>query len=208
MLLQRRELIILGAAALAACNGSGGGASTEGDMAIGAENAPATLIEYASVTCSHCAEFHATVWDQLKTNYIDTGKVRFIFREYPTAPAQVAVAGFQLARCGGASPEQYLSRVGILFDQQQAMFASGTFEGVRAKLIEIGAQAGLGEEQVMNCINDEAGIARIQQTVEAGQRQFNITGTPTLVLNGRKLEDPSVMTYPGLSAAIDAAIAG
>jgi protein-disulfide isomerase len=208
-----RRKLLLGAGALsiglAACGGANGqaGAST-GDMAIGAENAPATLIEYASVTCPHCREFHERVWDQLKTNYIDTGKLRFIFREFPTPPVQVAVAGFQIARCGGASPEQYLTRVGVLFDQQQAIFASGTMEGVRQKLVEIGQGAGLSEEQVMACISDQAGAERVRNTVEEGTRQFDITGTPTLILNGRKLTDPSATTYEGLARMIDQAIAG
>src|SRR5262249_50923061 len=102
-----RRKVLLGALALSACNGSGGSAaSSASDMTIGSASAPAKLIEYASVTCPHCREFHATVWDQLKTNYIDTGKVQFTFREFPTPPPQVAVAGFQIARCGGATPEQ------------------------------------------------------------------------------------------------------
>ena len=207
----RRELL-LGAGALAglaACGGANGSAgASAGDMGIGAENAPATLIEYASVTCPHCAEFHERVWDQLKTNYIDTGKLRFIFREFPTPPVQVAVAGFQIARCGGATSEQYLARVGVLFDQQQAIFASGTMEGVRQKLVEIGQGAGLSEQQVMECISDQAGADRIRTTVEEGTREFDITGTPTLILNGTKLTDPSAMTYEGLSRMIDQAIAG
>jgi protein-disulfide isomerase len=208
----RRELLLSAGAltlGLAACGGANGqaGAST-GDMGIGAENAPATLIEYASVTCPHCREFHERVWDQLKTNYIDTGKVRFIFREFPTPPVNVAVAGFQIARCGGATSEQYLARVGVLFDQQQAIFASGTMEGVRQKLVEIGQGAGLSEEQVMACISDQAGAERIRNTVEEGTRTFQITGTPTLILNGQKLTDPAAMTYEGLSRMIDQAIAG
>lgn len=209
----RREVLLgAGGAALfglGACSGANGqaGASPD-DMGIGAADAPATLIEYASVTCSHCAEFHETVWDQLKTNYIDTGKVRFIFREFPTPPPAIAVAGFQLARCGGATPEQYLTRVGVLFEQQRAIFATGSMEGVRQKLVEIGAGAGLSEQQVMACITDQAGAERIRRTVEAAQTQFDITGTPTFILNGEKLTDPSVVTYEGLSRAIDAAIAG
>lgn len=206
----RRELLLgAGALGLIGCDGANGQAgASAGDMAIGAENAPATLIEYASVTCPHCREFHDRVWDQLKANYIDTGKLRFIFREFPTPPPQVAVAGFQIARCGGATPEQYLTRVGVLFDQQQAIFASGTMEGVRQKLVEIGQGAGLSEQQVMECISDQAGAERIRNTVEEGTRQFQITGTPTLILNGQKLTDPSAMTYEGLSHMIDQAIAG
>lgn len=175
---------------------------------LGDAAAPVEIVEYASTTCPHCAEFHEAVWDQLKTNYIDTGKVRFIFREFPTPPAQVAVAGFQLARCNGATPEQYFTRVGVLFEQQRSILSGGTMDSVRQSLIQIGAAAGLSEAQVMDCITDEAGAERIQATVESGTREFDITGTPTLILNGEKLTDPSTMTYEGLARAIDAAIAG
>ncbi len=208
----RRNLLlgasVLALGGLAACGGANGQASASpDDMGIGAADAPLTLIEYASVTCSHCRQFHETVWAELKANYIDTGKVRFIFREYPTAPAQIAVAGFQIARCGGASPEQYLTRVGVLFEQQQAIFASGTMEGVRQKFVEIGAGAGLSEPQVMECISDPTGAERIRRTVENAERDFEISGTPTFILNGEKLTDPSIMTYDGMSRALDAAIA-
>ena len=212
--LSRRSLLLATAAAsfTAACNGSGGGAAASaGDMALGVENAPVTLIEYASVTCPHCREFHEAVWDQLKANYIDTGKLRFVFREFPTAPAQVAVAGFQLARCGNASADQYFTRLDVLFEQQvnifTAMESSGA-EGVRSKLIEIGGATGLSAEQVTACISDEAGAERIRQTVEAGQSEFNITGTPTLILNGEKVTDTAAFTYEGLARLIDAALAG
>ena len=210
-----RRQLLLGASALAlagtlgACGGANGTAAVSpDDMVLGAPDAPVTLIEYASSTCSHCAEFHETVWEQFKENYIDTGKVRFVFREFPTAPAPVAVAGFQLARCGGANTEQYFVRLGELFRQQRAIFASGSMDGVRRKFVEIGAAAGLSETQVMECISDEAGAERIRRTVDEGSRQFNITGTPTFILNGSKVEDPSVVTYEGLSRLVDAALAG
>jgi len=208
----RRRTLILGASALAlagslaACNGSANGAAVGADdMVLGEANAPVTLIEYASSTCPHCATFHEEVFEELKTNYIDTGKVRYVFREYPTAPAPVAVAGFQLARCGGASPEQYFTRLGELFRQQRAIFATGTMEGVRQKFLEIGGAAGLSEEQVMQCITDEQGADRIRRIVDAGNRDFGITGTPTFVINGQKVEDPTVVTYAGLSRLLDAA---
>jgi protein-disulfide isomerase len=202
----RRELIVgAGALALAGCGGATGNAGVSADdMVLGDPNARVTLIEYASVTCSHCAEFHEQSWDQLKTNYIDTGKIRFVFREYPTAPPEVAVAGFQLARCGGASAEQYFTRVGELFRQQRAMFATGTMAGVRAKLLEIGAAAGLSPEQVEQCIADEAGVTRIRETVETGNREFSITGTPTFVINGTRYD--GAPTYEAISNALDAAL--
>ncbi|MBX9886181.1 MAG: DsbA family protein, partial [Novosphingobium sp.] len=153
----RRNLLVgasaLGLLGVAGCGGGSAAVSAD-DMVLGPADAPVTVIEYASTTCSHCAEFHETAWAQLKANYIDTGRIRFVLREYPTQPAAVAVAGFQLARCGGASAEQYFTRVGELFRQQQAIFATGTMEGVRGKFIEIGGAAGLSEEQVTQCIND------------------------------------------------------
>lgn len=204
-----RRLVIAGAAAfaLASCSGGSGGAGVSpDDMVLGSADAPVTIIEYASATCPHCGEFHHQVWDQLKANYIDTGRVRFVFREYPTPPAQVAVAAFQVARCGGASPEQYFARLGEVFRQQPALFQSLQADGGRAKLIEIGAAAGLTEEQVVQCVGDQAGAARIRR-IEEGSRQFNVTGTPTIIINGRKIEDPSVQSYEGLSRMIDAELA-
>jgi len=203
----RRELL-LGASALVlvGCGGTSGGAAVSpDDMVLGSPDAPVTMIEYASTTCPHCATFHEEVWDQLKTNYIDTGRVRFVFREFPTAPPQVAVAGFQLARCGGATPEQYFTRLSEVFRQQSAIMGSGSLEGVRAKFIEIGGAAGLSADQVQQCITDPAGAQRIQRIVESGSREFNITGTPTIVINGQKQEDPSITTWEGLSRALDAA---
>lgn len=207
-----RRTLLLGASALAlsgtlAACGGGGAAVNADDMVLGAENAPVTMIEYASTTCSHCAAFHEEVWEQLKATYIDTGRVRFVFREYPTAPAPVAVAGFQLARCGGASTEQYFTRIGEIFRQQSAIFATGSMEGIRRKFVEIGGAAGLSEEQVVQCIADEAGADRIRRVVDAGNAEFNITGTPTIIINGRKIEDPSVVTWEGLSRILDAELA-
>lgn len=200
---------VLGLALLAGCGGSSGGDSVSpDDMVLGNANAPVTMIEYASATCPHCAEFHAENFEQLKSQYIDTGRVRLIFREYPTPPPAVAVAGFQLARCGGATPEQYFARLGEIFRQQRAMFATGTMEGVRQKLLEIGASAGLSQDQVIACINDEAGADRVNRVVQAGERQYHITGTPTIIINGQKQEDPSIVTWEGLSHALDAAGAG
>ena len=211
VLLGAGALVLAGGAfGLSACNGSSGGAAiNEDDVVLGQADAPVTLIEYASSTCPHCADFHAEVFERLKENYIDTGKLRYVFREFPTNPAPVAVAGFQLARCGGASPEQYFTRLGEVFRQQRsgALFASGSMEGVRQKFIEIGGAAGLSQEQVIQCINDEAGAQRVRRIVEAANRDFQVSGTPTFVLNGRKVEDPSVVTYEGLARLIEAELA-
>lgn len=202
-----RRTFLSGALALGAgCGAVGGGgpsANAADEMSLGAADAPVTLIEYASCTCPVCAHFHEEVWAQLKANYIDTGKVRFIYREMPAHEPQVALAGFQVARCGGATTEQYFARLDAIYRQQQALFASGTAAGARDVLIGIGAASGLSADQVNACIMDAAGAERVRRVVE-GAREFNVTGTPTLILNGRKLESAAEFTYVGLSRAIDA----
>lgn len=200
-----RRNFVFGAVALAflaACNQGGGAAITEDDVTLGAEGAPVTMIEYASTTCGHCAELHNTVWEQLKANYIDNGRVRFVFREFPTDPAVVAVAGFQLARCGGADEQQYFTRISELFRQQRALFSTGSIEGIRDGMIEIGVASGLTREQIGECFNDPAGGERIRRIAE-GARAQNVTGTPTIFINGQRYEGP--LTYEAISAALDAA---
>jgi protein-disulfide isomerase len=175
-------------------------------MTTGAADAPVHLIEYASTTCPHCAAFHEEVWPQLKAHYIDVGKVRFTFREMATAPAPVAVAGFQLARCGEADADTYLTRVGVLFQQQRNILSTGSMQGVRDALVNIGRAAGLSEEAVMACITDEAGAERVRRSAEEAQR-IGITGTPGFVIDGERIEDPAVVTYEGLSRILDERLA-
>jgi protein-disulfide isomerase len=86
-----------------------GTAGPLGDKVLGSDKAPVTIIEYASVTCPHCATFHIETYPKLKEKFIDTGKVRFIFREFPTAPANASIAGFMLARCSG---DKYFPLIG------------------------------------------------------------------------------------------------
>lgn len=199
----RRELILAaGALALGACNGGSAAGATEGEMVLGNASARVTLIEYASSTCPHCAEFHETAWDQLKSNYIDTGRIRFVFREFPTPPAPVAVAGFQVARCGGATPEQYFTRVGEIFRTQRSLFETLQADAGRRYFVNLGQAAGLTEQQVLQCISDEAGAARVRNMVQAGERD-GVTGTPTFIINGTKFEQAP--TYENLSRALDAA---
>lgn len=110
-----------------------------GDKSLGNEKAPVTIIEYASMTCSHCANFHATVYPVLKKKYIDTGKVRFIFREFPLDA--VATAAFMLARC--APPDKYFAMIDVLFEQQK----NWAFTKENAKgLLAIAKQAGFSQK--------------------------------------------------------------
>jgi protein-disulfide isomerase len=210
MRVNRRHMIIAaaasGAAALAWPRAEAQTFVTPDDMVLGSPSARVTLIEYASAACPHCAHFHETVFPQLKANYIDTGKVFFIFRETLTAPAAVALAGFQVARCTGADANEYFSRIGEIFADQQQMFATGTMQGVLDTLDMVGSHHGLSPEQVMQCIEDREGQARVQR-FDLGSSQFNVTGTPTFILNGQKLEDLRVATYDGMSQILDEALA-
>jgi protein-disulfide isomerase len=205
-----RRSLVLGASALAAAaalpRADAQTTATPDDMVLGSPQARVTLIEYASAACPHCAHFHETVFPQLKTNYIDTGKVFFIFRETLTAPAQVAFGGFQLARCNGATADQYFARIGEIFADQQQMFASGTMQSVLDTFNLVGSHYGLTPDQVMHCLQDTTGEARIQR-FDTGSTQFNVTGTPTFILNGQKLDDPRTGTYDGMSQILDQALA-
>jgi protein-disulfide isomerase len=213
-----RRNLLLGASAVAAlgaagCNQSGQtGGLTADDVAIGNPDSGVTLIEYGSTMCSHCSEFHEAAWAQLKANYIDTGRIHFVFREMltPVDPQRViptiTLAEYQVARCANATPEQYFSRLGVMFEQQPAMYQAGSRDAIEAKLLEIGGAAGLSRETILACIADNTGQARVERLNELATRD-NVTGTPMFYLNGQKLEDPNIMTYEGMAAALDAAIA-
>jgi protein-disulfide isomerase len=206
----RRAVMIGGLAALCACQ-QGGGADTgpdPNDMAIGDPHAKVTVIEYASVTCPHCREFHEKVWPKLKANYIDTGKIKFIFREFPTPPVEVAVAGFQVARCAAnGDPQKYFTVIDTLFDQQNQIYDALEKGQVRARLLTIAQSAGLSEDQFNACISDPAGQKRVDATVQRGVKGFKIEGTPTLIVGGRKLGNDG-LSYAGLAKAIDAKLKG
>ncbi|MBP6819355.1 DsbA family protein [Ferrovibrio sp. MS7] len=150
------------------------------DMVLGKADAPVTLIEYASLTCPHCANFHASVLPVLKTEYIDTGKVKLIFRDFPLD--QLALAGAAVARCAG--PERYYSFLEVMFSQQRAW---ATAADPRAALAQIARLGGMSTEQVENCFNDQAVNDYILNSRLEGNQKFNVNSTPTLIVNGKTL---------------------
>ena len=122
---------------LAACGQGGAGATASADdMVLGKADAPVTVVEYASITCSHCGAFHTTVFPDFKAKYIDTGQVKYVFREFLTPPNELAAAGFLIARCAG--PDKYFGVIDALFYNQREMFQSDP----RAVLFRIGQSAG------------------------------------------------------------------
>ena len=172
-----------------------------GASMLGDPSAPVTLVEYASTTCGHCKGFHDQVFPDLKAKYIDTGKVKLHFIMMPTQPVAIALAGEALARCAGES--KYFDVIDTLFDAQDTLFAAANNPWLlQQELRGIGETYGLDKNQVGSCIDDKA----IVEMTRAGVRQApkEITGTPSFVINGVKLE---LETLDDLSAALDAAIA-
>lgn len=148
-----------------------------GEMAMGPDNAKVTVIEYASATCPHCAAFHAETFPTLKKEYIDTGKIRFVFREFPLNDA--ALAGFMVARC--APKEKYFPILDVIFDTLQ-QWTKDPLAGLQG----IAQQAGMTKEEFDACLKNETVAKQIIAVRDAGQK-FGVEGTPTFFVNGKVL---------------------
>jgi len=149
-----------------------------GDRSLGKDDAPVTIVEYASMTCPHCAHFHETTYPELKKRYIDTGKVRFIFREFPLDP--LAAGASMLARC--ADKEQFFPLIETLF-QQQSKWA---VEKPIPQLLAIARQAGFSEEKFKACLSDQKMLDAMQAEQKRATDKFQVNSTPTLFVNGKK----------------------
>ncbi len=149
-----------------------------GDVAQGPADAKVTIIEYASLTCSHCANFHKTTYPELKKRYIDTGKVRFIFREFPLDP--LAAGASMLARC--ADKEKFYPLIETLF-QQQTKWA---VEKPIPQLMAIAKQAGMSEQTFNACLSDQKMLDAMQAEQKRATEKFGVNSTPTLFVNGKK----------------------
>ncbi|MDO9608344.1 MAG: DsbA family protein [Brevundimonas sp.] len=192
-------LMLAATLVIGAC-GQSGGKAAEGEMALGAaEGAKVTVVEYASVTCSACAAWNETVWPAFKAKYVDSGKVRYIFREYPTPPADVAAAGFLMARCAG--PDAYFPTIDAIM-RSQVEWRNGV--APRDSLIRIAAAHGMDEQAFMACVTDEQAIKALE-TRTAAARAAGVTGTPAFFINdqqvqGRSLDELSAVIDPLLGA--------
>ncbi|MBR1218160.1 DsbA family protein [Bradyrhizobium sp. U87765 SZCCT0131] len=150
-----------------------------GDMALGPENASVTIVEYASMTCPHCAAFTAEVFPKIKAAYIDTGKVRFIFREFPLD--LVAAAGSMMARCIAKDDAQkYFAVVDVLFKQQTDWVVKAPIEPLK----RIGKQAGLSDEAFNACLKDQKILDGIKATQEHAADKLKVNSTPSFFVNG------------------------
>lgn len=195
-----RRIAIAAALGALAFAGSTGAAPVPGpEKSLGNPKARIVVTEYASLSCGHCADFHNQVFPAFKKKYVDTGKVRYVLREILTEPADFAAAGFMTARC--SAPDKYFAVVGEIFRSHPELVKTGD---ARAVLLRAGAIGGLDEAKIAACINDDAGRQALEARVEAGAEEGGVTGTPTFVINGKKVAD-GPMTLAELDAAIAAA---
>ena len=137
------------------------------------------MVEYASMTCSHCAHFHEATYPHLKKNYIETGKVRFVIREFPFDP--LAIAAFMLARCSGDKRE---ALVDLLFSQQKVWaFSNQPLQGLK----NLTKQAGMSDATFDSCLKDQKLYQNVTATAERGGKQFGVDSTPTFFINGKRV---------------------
>jgi protein-disulfide isomerase len=163
------------------------------DKVLGKDDAKVTIVEYASMTCPHCAHFAETTFPELKSKYIDTGKVRFIFREFPFDPR--AEAGFMLARCAG---DNYFPMVEVLFKQQQNWAAA---ENVKDAMFQLSKLAGFTQESFNACLTDQKLLDQVRAVQKRGADEFKVDSTPTFFINGKTYK--GAMSIEEMSAIID-----
>ncbi len=178
------------------------------EMALGADDAPVTVIEYASLTCSHCAHWHEEVFPTVDEKYIKTGKVRFILREMPVVPAHPALvarsyAGSMLARCAAdaGGSDSYFSLMDTLFETQE-VWAFG--EDARGELVKTAAAAGIDEAAFDACLQRADVKAHIDENISIATNEFAIQGTPSFIINGKYRR---FGTFEEIFEALDAAAA-
>ena len=153
------------------------------DMALGPANASVTVTEYASMTCPHCAAFNENVFPKIKSEYIDTGKVRYVFREFPLDIK--AAAGSMLARCIAKDDAgKYFAVIDMLFKQQSDWVTKNTTE----TLTRIGKQAGLSQQAVEDCLKDQALLDKIAADQKFANEVLKVNSTPTFFINGEMIK--------------------
>lgn len=152
---------------------------SHGEKWLGAKDAPVTIFEFASATCPHCANFHKGTYKLLKKEYIDTGKVKFVLREFPFD--DLSLAAFMVARC--APEERYFDMIDVLFERQKVWVGHDP----RGELFKIAQQAGATKESFEACLTNEKLARGILSARDHAQAELGVAATPTFFINGRKL---------------------
>ncbi len=151
------------------------------EMAVGKADAPVTIVEYSSLSCPHCAAFHKEIFPELQSQYIDTGKVRYVMREFPLN--QAALAGAVIARC--LPPERYFAFTGLMFSRQSDWAFK---EDALTPLKALAKQAGMSGEEFDKCIDNEALQKKVLAVRDEGQKK-GVNATPSFFVNGRLLKE-------------------
>lgn len=157
------------------------------ELALGPIDAKVTVVEYASMTCGHCAHFSKDIWPAFKAKYVDTGKVRYVFREFPLD--NLAAAAAMLARCAGG--DKAFPLIEVLFEKQQE-WAFGEGNPV-PRLFEIAKQAGFTQESFDKCLTDQKLLDDITAGRSRASDVFGVSATPTFYINGKKLDGAPTM---------------
>ncbi|GIU67331.1 DsbA family protein [Candidatus Phycosocius spiralis] len=210
------KILVLGTLLLAsACgptaNNEGGKAAstfeTATDFPIGSKDAKVVMIEYASITCPHCANFHLNVLPTIKENYIAPGKVRYVFREFPTPPIELAMAGHLIARCAGGEKRNQV--IDTLMRQQGDLVSQAQGPtGAKQAFLNVALSFGMNESQFDACMKNEEQLKTLVE-VRDGGIAAGVTGTPTLFINGVMFEAPigREITAEDVGKALDGALA-
>jgi protein-disulfide isomerase len=211
-----KTAVVATALVLSACSpsaggkaGGAGGSALENatDFPMGSKDAKVVMIEYASITCPHCANFHTNVLPVIKEKYITPGKVRYVFREFPTEPVQLATAGHLLARCaGGEKRDQVIDA--LMRGQRELVTQAQGPSGAKQALVNVAVSVGMNEAQFDACMANQDQL-KILVDVQEGGVKAGVRGTPTIFINGEKFEGPASreMTADDISTALDAALA-
>jgi protein-disulfide isomerase len=152
------------------------------DMALGPRNAPVTIVDYSSMTCSHCAAFMTGVFPSLRPKYIDSGRVRFMFREFPL-DVKAAAASMLARTIASDNAERYFAAIDSLFRQQDQLIAQTT-----DTLHRVGRQYGMSEQAVDICLQDQALYNKLLVDEKIASEEVKIKATPTFFINGQKNE--------------------
>jgi protein-disulfide isomerase len=172
--------------------------STE-DVSMGSPQAKVTVVEYASASCPHCARFSNDVFPAFKKKYVDTGKVRYVYREFLTDPVSFAAAGFMAARCAG--PAKYFPFLQALYSAQAGIYQSGDLLG---GLRKVAHSQGLTDKQFEDCVFDQKGLQALDRRTAKADGD-GVDSTPTFIIGGTRLVGEQGLTE--LSAAIDPLLA-
>jgi protein-disulfide isomerase len=171
------------------------------DMTMGSDKAPVTVIEYASMTCPHCAHFNEVTFPEIKKRYIDTGKVRYIFREFPLD--SLAAAAFMLARCAAdTDSNKYFALVDTLFRQQRTW----AVEKPLPPLLTIAKQAGFTQQTFDACLANQKVLDGIESVRQRAVSTFKVQSTPTFFINGTAY--PGALEIDEMAKLIDAQVKG